>query len=281
MKELGVRRLCILSFIYLRFVSSSDYTMSNELERMWEEILVAKFEIPGHFPGGTEDNHKINLGEDSQFPNWDLNLGPPKYGTGMPATWLWCSIHAIYTLVHAECEWTVHPMRPLVSSGSISLSCQKEAGHKSWSHTSQAIILILQVKYMYKLQEWSDMRIPTVWWILAKPQPTNTTSSKQGDQIMQSLHAVVTRHTGFSNRAVSENSWVKSGNELNYYVSGHYPSSCFYLKHTMFQRLDLVLLYVLNRNRAMDNVQKHNNCINIPPPPPQTFRSWKPIVYPP
>jgi hypothetical protein len=39
----------------------------------------------------------------------------------------------------------------------------------------------------------------------------------------------------------------------NYCVSGYYPSSCFYLK------------------QDMDNVQKHNNCINIPLS--QTFRS--------
>jgi hypothetical protein len=37
-----------------------------------------------------------------------------------------------------------------------------------------------------------------------------------------------------------------------YYVSGHYPSSCLYLK---------VVLFVLAKNRTMDNVHKHNICI--------------------
>jgi hypothetical protein len=81
-------------------------------------------------------------------------------------------------------------------------------------------------------------------------------------------------------------------------VSEHYSSSCFCLKHETFWRLDSVSASgernssiewaqlrryhlkpetdsslqnaVLNKNRAMDNVQKHNNCINTPSS--QTFR---------
>lgn len=40
----------------------------------------------------------------------------------------------------------------------------------------------------------------------------------------------------------------------NYCVSRH-PSPCFYVKRC-----------VLNKNRPMDNVQKHNNCMNIQVP---------------
>jgi hypothetical protein len=32
----------------------------------------------------------------------------------------------------------------------------------------------------------------------------------------------------------------------NYYVSGHYPSSCFYLKHIKFWRLDFVFDFKWN-----------------------------------
>jgi hypothetical protein len=35
--------------------------------------------------------------------------------------------------------------------------------------------------------------------------------------------------------------------------------------------------YVLNKNRTMDNVQKHNNCINVPSS--QTFRGNLPGVF--
>jgi hypothetical protein len=71
------------------------------------------------------------------------------------------------------------------------------------------------------------------------------------------------------------------------YVSGHYSSSCFYQKHrpvyiskhsfpetglylrlqakpTQLNQIDRASLYkedgVLNKNRTMDNVQKHNIC---------------------
>jgi hypothetical protein len=60
----------------------------------------------------------------------------------------------------------------------------------------------------------------------------------------------------------------------NYYVSGRYPSSCFYLKCIVSEtgfclRLQVktessLRNIVLHKNRTMDNVQKHNNCINVP-----------------
>jgi hypothetical protein len=88
-------------------------------------------------------------------------------------------------------------------------------------------------------------------------------------------------------------------NRNSFCVSGHSPSSCFYLKqNTTFRRLDSVSVFrwnllswvqsielvpisgpvpeplcvVLNKNRTMHNVQKHNNFINIPSS--QTCRSW-------
>jgi hypothetical protein len=83
-----------------------------------------------------------------------------------------------------------------------------------------------------------------------------------------------------------------------YYVSGHYPLSCFYLKHRLeigtssinwaqLSRFCLktdriqslthcVLKYkqdvVLDKNSIMDNSQKHHICTNVPSS--QTFRSY-------
>jgi hypothetical protein len=53
-----------------------------------------------------------------------------------------------------------------------------------------------------------------------------------------------------------------------YYVSGHYPSSCFYLNNTTFRIRDSVSVFrreykqdgILDKNRTMDNVQTHNIC---------------------
>jgi hypothetical protein len=53
-------------------------TVHNELERMWEEVVVAIFKVlPKHLHGGTKEKHqKI---QDSlchgQYPNWT----PPEY----------------------------------------------------------------------------------------------------------------------------------------------------------------------------------------------------------
>jgi hypothetical protein len=74
------------------------------------------------------------------------------------------------------------------------------------------------------------------------------------------------------------------------YVYGHYPSSCHYLKHrpvyifkkqdvseTAFRLRNVVLKYVqddiVDNDRTMDNVQKHNICTNVPSS--QTFRSYQ------
>jgi hypothetical protein len=96
-----------------------------------------------------------------------------------------------------------------------------------------------------------------------------------------------------------------SMNYYNYYVFGHYPSSClclktqcylffsgleigtnsidwaqlsrFYLKAETESSLRNVVYWKINRtvfldkDRTMDNVQKHNSCINVPSS--QTFRS--------
>jgi hypothetical protein len=89
----------------------------------------------------------------------------------------------------------------------------------------------------------------------------------------------------------------------NYYISRRYRSSCFYLKHNVSEtgpcrpidrararagcidwaqlsRFYLKMetesvsevLYFLNKNKAMDNIQKHNKYINIASS--QTFRSY-------
>jgi hypothetical protein len=78
-----------------------------------------------------------------------------------------------------------------------------------------------------------------------------------------------------------------------YCVSEHYSSSCFYLKHNVSETgfclhlqvepTQLVLInraspcLNLNKNRTMDNVQKHNSCFNIPLS--QTFRSYLCYVF--
>jgi hypothetical protein len=78
-------------------------------------------------------------------------------------------------------------------------------------------------------------------------------------------------------------------NMYNYYVFGHYPSSCLYLKNCRLffktQRFSDWTLSpkrcvlknkqdgFLDKDRTMDNVQKHNNCTNVPSS--QTFRSYR------
>jgi hypothetical protein len=51
-----------------------------------------------------------------------------------------------------------------------------------------------------------------------------------------------------------------------YYVFGHYPLSCLYLK------IPSSLFIFLDKDRTVDNVQKHYICTNVPPS--HTFRSW-------
>jgi hypothetical protein len=89
--------------------------------------------------------------------------------------------------------------------------------------------------------------------------------------------------------------------QYKYYVSQHYPSSCFYLKHSVSEtgfclRLNVKTTqlgpsdraspylprsgdkiqspksYVLNKNRTIFNVQKYNIYINVPSS--QHFRSY-------
>jgi hypothetical protein len=47
-----------------------------------------------------------------------------------------------------------------------------------------------------------------------------------------------------------------SNPNYKYYVLGHYPSSYLYLKHRP--------VAVLDEEKTMDNVQKHNICTNVP-----------------
>jgi hypothetical protein len=64
-------------------------------------------------------------------------------------------------------------------------------------------------------------------------------------------------------------------------VCGHYTSSHFFTYSTKVRGLESVSeTCVLNKNTTMDNVQKHNNCINIPSS--QKFTSYSPFssVYP-
>jgi hypothetical protein len=79
----------VFSLIYSLFndaFSSSDYTASNEtmivnkeLERIWNEAIVAYFKVLSrHLPGGTEENHG-NLSQDSRSPGRDLNSEPSEY----------------------------------------------------------------------------------------------------------------------------------------------------------------------------------------------------------
>jgi hypothetical protein len=83
-----------------------------------------------------------------------------------------------------------------------------------------------------------------------------------------------------------------------HYVSGHYPSSCFYLNHgpvfigtisvnwAQLRRFYLKTetesslrnVAFLNKNRTMDNVQKYNVYANVPAL--QTFRSYLEEHYP-
>lgn len=52
----------------------------------------------------------------------------------------------------------------------------------------------------------------------------------------------------------------------NYRVSGHFSSSCFYIEHTTFRRLEtesrLRNIVCFNKNRTTDNVRKHDNYNN-------------------
>jgi hypothetical protein len=74
---------------------------------------------------------------------------------------------------------------------------------------------------------------------------------------------------------------TNKNNITNYYVFGHFPSSCFYLKHNISEtgfslclqvkpnqlgpivRASPYLWTKINKNRMMDNVQKLNICTNI------------------
>jgi hypothetical protein len=60
--------------------------VTGELERMWNEVVVAKFTVLYlHFPGWTEENHKK---PQSRYWSLDQNLnpGPPEYKTGVLTT---------------------------------------------------------------------------------------------------------------------------------------------------------------------------------------------------
>jgi hypothetical protein len=62
---------------------------------------------------------------------------------------------------------------------------------------------------------------------------------------------------------------VRTLKSYNYCISGHYPSSCFYFKHTMFHRPDFLSIFLWNLlswaqlKESLSPDQKHNNCINI------------------
>jgi hypothetical protein len=50
--------------------------MSNELEKMWKEAVVAEFEVlTRHLPGGTEEKHEKNASGDSRSPVICFNPG--------------------------------------------------------------------------------------------------------------------------------------------------------------------------------------------------------------
>jgi hypothetical protein len=51
---------------------------------LWKEVVVAKCKVLGQ-RGGTEKTIR-NLSQDSRSVGQDLNLGPPKYETGVLTT---------------------------------------------------------------------------------------------------------------------------------------------------------------------------------------------------
>jgi hypothetical protein len=102
-------------------------------------------------------------------------------------------------------------------------------------------------------------------------------------------------------QARTVNEWSFLSLEYKYYVSGHHPSSCFYLKTKRFgnwilsssleigtssidwtqlikfslklkTKSSLRNVVILTKNRTMDDDQKHNTCINVPSS--QTFRPY-------
>lgn len=70
---------------------ASDDMMINELQRMWKEIFVAKFEaLYRHLPGAIRENHKT-LSQKSRFQLRDLNSGFPEYesqAVGREVRWI-------------------------------------------------------------------------------------------------------------------------------------------------------------------------------------------------
>jgi hypothetical protein len=90
-----------------------------------------------------------------------------------------------------------------------------------------------------------------------------------------------------------DSSISNNNNNNKYCVSEHYPSSCFYLKQRFgdwilspssggtFEggdRLESPKRFDLNKNRTMDNVQKHNISINTPSS--QTLRINSGLFFP-
>jgi hypothetical protein len=67
----------------------------SELEKMWKEVVMAKFKVLSwHIPGGTEEIHK-NLSQDSQCPSRNLNPVPPENKAGVLSTRPHCSVTRI------------------------------------------------------------------------------------------------------------------------------------------------------------------------------------------
>jgi hypothetical protein len=55
-------------------VSNGRLTLSNDLERIWKEAVVAKFEVPSrHVYGGAEENHEYRVFPSAETPT-DISL---------------------------------------------------------------------------------------------------------------------------------------------------------------------------------------------------------------
>jgi hypothetical protein len=69
----------------------------DKWERLWKEVVVAKFKVLDQH-GGTEKTIS-NLSQDSRSLGRDLNLGPPKYETGVLTTRLTFGLHLLKKII--------------------------------------------------------------------------------------------------------------------------------------------------------------------------------------
>jgi hypothetical protein len=85
--------------------------VSNELERMWKEAVMASFKVLSrHFPGGTAETTK-NLSQDSWSLGRDLNLGPTEHEAEELTTKLRCSVLYVLNIPQAMNNVQHNPLK--------------------------------------------------------------------------------------------------------------------------------------------------------------------------